>query len=329
MNFTAFPFEIILDWYEKNGRHHLPWRLKQTPYHVWISEIFLQQTQVSRVETYFEKVIQAFPTLKDFAKLEYEEFFPYYEGLGYYSRARNMLKTAKIIDEKYHSIFPDNYDDLINLPWIWPYTSQAILSFWYWKSILAFDTNIEKIFSRYYFGTKFKKLSKEEKNKIQKSFENLWISARDINAAMMDFSSLIDKNEISQIDFETYPLKESVFYKERGKNEIKPIKTLEKFDKKEAEIYVFIHLSHTIYYSSDYDNFLSFELWKHSWDHRHFIKDFFIENYKLSLSVRPAFKKIKKAGKTYFFYHAQIQAGKPNFWEFTKNDYMQYMGDID
>jgi A/G-specific adenine glycosylase len=79
MNFNNFPFEIILDWYKNNGRHNLPWRDDQDPYFVWISEIFLQQTQVTRVIPFFEKVISDFPTVYDFAKLSYEEFFPYYE----------------------------------------------------------------------------------------------------------------------------------------------------------------------------------------------------------------------------------------------------------
>jgi A/G-specific adenine glycosylase len=74
-----FPFEIILNWYEKNGRHSLPWREKQTPYHVWISEIFLQQTQVSRVINYFENVTKRFPDIESFAKTDYDTFFPYYE----------------------------------------------------------------------------------------------------------------------------------------------------------------------------------------------------------------------------------------------------------
>lgn len=73
------PFEIILDWYKYHGRHELPWRQLQTPYHVWVSEIFLQQTQVSRVKDYFNRVIEAFPTVQDFAKLSYDEFFSYYK----------------------------------------------------------------------------------------------------------------------------------------------------------------------------------------------------------------------------------------------------------
>ena len=74
-----FPFDIILDWYQDNGRHELPWRIRQSPYHVWISEIFLQQTQVERVKDYFNTVTKAFPTIQDFAQLSYDEFFAYYK----------------------------------------------------------------------------------------------------------------------------------------------------------------------------------------------------------------------------------------------------------
>ncbi len=325
MQYDTFPFEKVLYWYKNNGRHHLPWREKQTPYHVWISEIFLQQTQVSRVEAYFNKVVNAFSTVNDFAKLEYDDFFPYYEWLGYYSRARNMLKTAKIIHQKYNGIFPNTYDELVLLPWVWPYTAQAILSFWHNQNILAFDTNVEKIFSRYYFWTRFKKLSKWEKNHIQEAFQQTGFSGRDMNAALMDFSSLIDKNEISLIDFENYPLTESIFYLERWKNEIKPIKTTQKFDKNRAQIIVFLHENHKTYYSSDCDALKPFELWSSTQDHRHVIKDYFIATFWLSLSVRPAFKKLKKAGETYFLYHAQIQAWKNQFWEFVKDDYIEYL----
>lgn len=285
----------------------------------------MQQTQVSRVEGYFNKVIEAFPNIESFSALEYDIFFPYYEWLGYYSRARNMLVTAKKIVSEYNWVFPDTFDELILLPWIWPYTAQAILSFGYDQNILAFDTNIEKIFCRYYFWSRFKKLSKVQKEEIQIMFQKTSISGRKMNAALMDFSSLLDKNELSQIDFKSYPLTQSIFYKQWWKNEIKPIKTTEKFNKNEAEIVVFLHENHKIYFSSDYDEFKPFELWISSDDHRHFVKDYFLENFKLSLSVRPAFKKLKKAGKTYFLYHAQIQKGKSNFWEFGREEYEEVL----
>lgn len=293
----------------------------QTPYHVWISEIFLQQTQVSRVEWYFKKVIETFSNIESFAKLEYDDFFPYYEWLGYYSRARNMLLTAKKVITEYNGIFPNTFEELVSLPGVGPYTAQAILSFGYNQNILAFDTNIEKIFCRYYFWSRFKKLTKEQKQELQTMFAKTGISGREMNAALMDFSSIIDKNELTQIDFKCYPLTESTFYKESWKNEIKPIKTTEKFNKNEAEIIVFLHENHKVYFSSNYDEFKPFELWTSSDDHRHFIKDYFLEKFSLSLSVRPAFKKLKKAGKTYFLYHAQIQAGKWSFWEFERGEY--------
>lgn len=113
-----FPFQIILNWYKKNGRHDLPWRQNQNAYRVWISEIFLQQTQVPRVREYYKKVTEKFPDIFVLAATDYETFFPYYQGLGYYSRARNMLKTAKIISEEYNGVFPDNLKELKNLPGI-------------------------------------------------------------------------------------------------------------------------------------------------------------------------------------------------------------------
>lgn len=320
MNYSNFPFQTILDWYKKNGRHNLPWRADQNPYFVWISEIFLQQTQVVRVIPYFEKVISNFPTVDDFAKLSYEEFFPYYEWLGYYSRAKNMLKAAQIISEEHNWSFPQTYQELLVLPWIWPYTAQAILSFWHNQNILAFDTNIEKIFARYYFGTRFYKLSPTEKKEIQEAFENTWISWREINAAMMDFASVIDINDKINISWNDYPLKKSLFYKEKWVSELKIDKVRHNIDKKDSEIVVFLHEEHKEYYSSHDDILEPFLLWKTNWDHRHFIKDIFKEKYNLSLSVRPAYKKISNPKWNYFFYHAQIQTWNHDFWIFSKKD---------
>ena len=123
-----------------------------------------------------------------------------------------MLKTAEIITTQYNDIFPDDYHELVNLPGVWPYTAQAILSFGYNQNILAFDTNIEKIFARYYYGNKFHKLSKQDKVELQDMFENTELSGREMNAAMMDFSSLVDINQIQLIDFDSYPLRESQFF---------------------------------------------------------------------------------------------------------------------
>lgn len=167
MNFPLFPFLQLLAWYKQNGRHDLPWRqyfhlsIKDITYHVWLSEILLQQTQVSRVIDFYNQIIATFPTIESLAMIDFETFFPYYQGLGYYSRARNLLKTAKIISEKYDGVFPNNQKILETLPGVGPYTAAAIRAFAYNEPILALDTNIQKIFARYYFGDKKTSLPKE------------------------------------------------------------------------------------------------------------------------------------------------------------------------
>lgn len=320
LNPKLFPYDVILDWYQKNGRHDLPWRQDFDPYKVWVSEIFLQQTQVSRVEKYFQKVIENFPTLHDFAKLTYEDFYPYYEWLGYYTRAKQMIKAAKMVESVYGGVFPTTYQDLISLPGIGPYTAQAILSFWYDTPLLAYDVNIEKIFSRFYYGTRFHKLTREEKQSLQQDFASRKLSAREINAALMDFSSLVDLNNVKSIDFHKYPLQESMFFKEKGTFEVKITQTKKTLERKKATLVVFLHEKHTIYYSKNYDQFEPFILQPTTKDHRKYIKEYFLKMYNLGVSVRPAFLKETISGKIFFSFYVQIQVWVSNFWEFKKND---------
>ena len=117
-NLNPFEWENLLAWYEKNGRHHLPWRQYELPesdriYRVWLSEILLQQTQASRVIGFFDRILERFPSVDILAVSDYESFFPYYQGLGYYSRARNILKTAGIICNIYDGIFPKDKSTLM------------------------------------------------------------------------------------------------------------------------------------------------------------------------------------------------------------------------
>lgn len=318
-----FPFHIILGWYKTHGRHDLPWRYLQTPYHVWISEIFLQQTQVSRVREYFNNVVEKFPDIESLANTDYDTFFPYYKWLGYYSRARNMLKTANIIVDEYWWEFPRSYYELIKLPGVWPYTSQAILAFWFDESILAFDTNIEKIFARYYLGSRFFKLSKIEKQELQNMFQKSWFSGREINAALMDFSTATDLNNKESVDWKNYPLLHSVFYNEKWKQEIKPEKKKKSLKKEWAELVIFIHKEHKTYYSKNPDILEPWQLKNAPTEHRHFIQEYFEKNYNLELSVRPSYKQVVWETNI-FFYHAQIQAGTHDFWEFSKSEKMEW-----
>jgi adenine-specific DNA glycosylase len=118
----------ILNWYAKNARD-LPWRKTEDPYNIWVSEVMLQQTQVSRVIDYYARFLNKFPTVHHLAKAEWDDFLPVWRGLGFYSRGKNMLRTGKIVAEKYAGVFPQSKKELESLPGIGPYTASAILSF--------------------------------------------------------------------------------------------------------------------------------------------------------------------------------------------------------
>jgi A/G-specific adenine glycosylase len=144
----------LLRWYATSKRD-LPWRLIQknnllNPYYVFVSEYMLQQTTVPTVKTRFEEFIKKWPTLKDLAKTSEPQILKFWSGLGYYSRARNLLKAAKIIDKNFQSKIPKQYEDLITLPGIGDYTAKAILGIGYNQSVMPLDANIERIFARLY-----------------------------------------------------------------------------------------------------------------------------------------------------------------------------------
>lgn len=144
--------QIVLDiikFYENNKRD-MPWRATNNPYKIWLSEIILQQTQVKQGTAYYEKFISHYPTIIDLANANEEEVMKHWQGLGYYSRARNLHKTAKIVTEKYNGIFPDNYNEIIALPGIGDYTAAAICSFAYNQSYPVLDGNVFRFLSRFY-----------------------------------------------------------------------------------------------------------------------------------------------------------------------------------
>ncbi len=204
----TFPWQILLDWYEKNGKHNFPWRQYNIDdthgYRVWLAEILLQQTQADRVVPFYTRILEKYPTVQTLALADYDEFFPYYQWLGYYSRARNLLKTAKIVSEEYAGIFPRDKQKLRKLPWIGEYTARAILAFGYGEPLLAWDTNLETIFSRYYHGSKVIKLSTGEKDSIEKDFQSFmdWFQA--VNSV-----GLGERNCLSQIENSTLIAKET------------------------------------------------------------------------------------------------------------------------
>ena len=139
--------EVLLPWYEKNARQ-LDWRRDTQPYHVWLSEIMLQQTRVEAVKGYYTRFLKAFPTIQDLAQAREDTLFKYWEGLGYYNRARNLQKAAKKIVRDYGGVFPSSYEDIASLPGVGPYTAGAIASICFEQPRAAVDGNVLRLAAR-------------------------------------------------------------------------------------------------------------------------------------------------------------------------------------
>ncbi|MET1258796.1 A/G-specific adenine glycosylase [Flagellimonas sp. DF-77] len=141
--------EIILNWYAKNKRD-LPWRASREPYRIWLSEVMLQQTRVAQGMPYYEKFIAAYPTVHDLAAAREEEVLKLWQGLGYYSRARNMHATAKTVVSEYQGRFPETYDGLVRLKGVGDYTASAIASICFDLPEPVVDGNVYRVLARYF-----------------------------------------------------------------------------------------------------------------------------------------------------------------------------------
>lgn len=138
----------LLAWFDLHGRKDLPWQLPRTPYRVWVSEIMLQQTQVQTVIPYFNRFIEQLPSVNDLAQAGEDEVLSLWSGLGYYSRARNLHRTAKTLKECYQGLFPTDLKSLIDLPGIGPSTAAAILSQAFNQPTAILDGNVKRVLSR-------------------------------------------------------------------------------------------------------------------------------------------------------------------------------------
>jgi len=183
--------KLLVNWYHQNKRD-LPWRRSADPYKIWVSEIILQQTRVSQGTDYYLNFIDKFPDIKTLAESEEIEVLKAWEGLGYYSRARNLRESAIIIQKKYAGIFPDSYKEILGLKGVGPYTAGAIASIAYKLPYPAIDGNVKRVISRI-FGLLEDTGSSASYNKIKEIILSI-IDRKDpgtFNQALMDFGSLI------------------------------------------------------------------------------------------------------------------------------------------
>ncbi len=182
---------LLLGWFEKNKRS-LPWRSEiRDPYKVWISEIMLQQTTVKAVIQYFERWMNVFPNVKSLASALESDVIQMWSGLGYYSRVRNIHKTAQIIVNDYGAEFPKTRKELLNLPGIGEYTAGAILSLAFAQNEAILDGNLIRFFSRFY-ALDFLPENRSQKE-IYWNYAKLWAnsgSAQKINEGLMEWGAL-------------------------------------------------------------------------------------------------------------------------------------------
>ncbi|HXG20138.1 MAG TPA: A/G-specific adenine glycosylase [Methylomirabilota bacterium] len=139
----------LIGWYKRHGRD-LPWRRTRDPYAILVSEIMLQQTQVSRAALYYERFLQRYPTVEDLARAEEGEVREAWEGLGYYSRARNLQRASREIVNKYKGQFPQTHEELTALPGIGAYTAGAVRSFAFHHDAAIVDTNAARVLTRFF-----------------------------------------------------------------------------------------------------------------------------------------------------------------------------------
>ena len=180
----------IYNWYKKN-RRNLPWRETNDPYKIWLSEIILQQTRVEQGVGYYYRFIEKFPTIKKLASANENEVLKLWQGLGYYSRARNLHYSAKFIQKEFKGIFPDDYNDIIRLKGIGPYSGAAIASIAFQLPYPAVDGNIYRLITRYY-GIKTPVDSSKGKNEVYSVAKELIPDNQPgiHNQALMEFGAL-------------------------------------------------------------------------------------------------------------------------------------------
>ena len=181
----------LLQWFKKNKRD-LPWRKTRAPYAIWVSEIMLQQTQVATVIPYYQKFLKSFPTIHHLAKSDLSKVLRVWEGLGYYSRARNLHRSSQIVLSRFHGKIPDTLKDLISLPGIGQSTAGAILSFAFHKEAPILDGNAKRVLSRLFAvsGSPGERKTEQilwqiSESLIPKGFSNPF------NQALMDLGSML------------------------------------------------------------------------------------------------------------------------------------------
>lgn len=185
------PARLLVQWYEAHGRD-LPWRRTKDPYKIWLSEIILQQTRVDQGMEYWLRFVERYPKVEDLAHAGHDEVMKMWEGLGYYSRARNLHHTAKVVTDEMDGQFPDDWSELIKLKGIGPYTARAIGSISFDNPVAVIDGNVFRVLSRYLAD--FSPIDAPATRKRYQEMLDHWVqdvSAAQFNQGIMDLGAMI------------------------------------------------------------------------------------------------------------------------------------------
>lgn len=273
----------VLQWFQQNKRE-LPWRNTKNPYNIWLSEIILQQTRVNQGLPYYERFIDHYPTVIDLANADEQEILKLWQGLGYYSRARNLHFTAKFIRDNYQGVFPATYQQIIELKGVGEYTASAISSIAYELPHAVVDGNVYRVLSRLfdietpYDTTLGKKLFKELAQELL-----LEDSPGDFNQAMMEFGAI--QCTPANPNCEICPLIEKCLAYQNNTIQSRPVKSKKiKIQKRFFYYLVYFH-NNQLYLKKREEN----DIWKNLYDFpliesKKAIKE---ENLTSSLNIKP------------------------------------------
>jgi A/G-specific adenine glycosylase len=184
----------LLEWNKTENTRSMPWKAEKDPYRIWLSEVILQQTRVEQGWSYYEKFVSEFPTIRHLAEAPEKKVFKLWEGLGYYTRCRNLIDTAKKVSSQYGGRFPSSYPEILDLKGIGPYTAAAIGSFAFNLPYAVVDGNVQRVLSRY-FGISTAIDSVSGKKFYYELASSLLDKRRPgiYNQAIMDFGAVICK----------------------------------------------------------------------------------------------------------------------------------------
>ncbi|OKL41190.1 A/G-specific adenine glycosylase [Pontibacter flavimaris] len=237
--------QTLLSWYGRHKRS-LPWRDTTDPYFIWLSEVILQQTRVAQGLPYYERFVAAYPTVQDLAAAPQDEVLRLWQGLGYYSRARNMHHTAQLVAEKYGGNFPDKYEELIKLKGVGSYTAAAIAAFAFKEQVAVLDGNVFRVLARV-FGISDDIAAPSSRKIFQKLADELVPAGEPdtYNQAIMEFGAIQCTPLMPDCLF--CPLQQSCFAFNHGMVQELPVKSKAKAARPRFFHYLVFELNGTFY----------------------------------------------------------------------------------